>query len=144
MDETRIDHRRAPSRSRSRWRGARALLAVLALTAGCASGGTRRPGGDRDVITYDQLVANHFTDAYRAVETLHSIWLRPRGPDSINAPGQVWVYLDGMRFGGVESLRSIPVMPNTVAYIRFFDGPSAAARWGLDHGNGVIFVSSHP
>jgi hypothetical protein len=27
-------------------------------------------------------------------------------------------------------------------YMKYFDGISATARWGLDHGAGVIYVST--
>jgi hypothetical protein len=52
------------------------------------------------------------------------------------------VYFDGIHFGGVESLRTIDLRP--VTYIRFFDGIAATARWGLGHGQGAIYVSTHP
>jgi hypothetical protein len=52
------------------------------------------------------------------------------------------VYLDGVRMGGIDQLRTIDVRP--VTYIRFFDGIAATARWGLDHGAGAIYVSTHP
>ena len=44
--------------------------------------------------------------------------------------------------GGVETLRTIDLRP--VTYIRYFDGIAATARWGLDHGAGAIYVSTHP
>jgi hypothetical protein len=47
-----------------------------------------------------------------------------------------------VRAGGVEALRRISI--TEVTYIRYFDGIAAAARWGLDHGYGVIFVSTRP
>jgi hypothetical protein len=40
----------------------------------------------------------------------------------------------------VETLRAIGLA--NVAYIRYIDGVTASARWGLDHGQGVIFVST--
>ena len=79
---------------------------------------------------------------YDAVLALHSNWLRTRGSDSFTSPTQVQVYVDGTRYGGVESLRTLPV--GSVNYIQHFDGLTASARWGLDHGQGVIFVSTKP
>jgi hypothetical protein len=52
----------------------------------------------------------------------------------------VQVYLDDARLGGVDELKRIPI--HHVAYIRYFDGLAASARWGLDHGQGVIYVST--
>jgi hypothetical protein len=47
-----------------------------------------------------------------------------------------------VRLGGVETLRTIVVRP--VSYIRHYNGIDATARWGLDHGSGVIYVSTRP
>jgi hypothetical protein len=41
-----------------------------------------------------------------------------------------------------DALRAIDIRP--VVYIRYFDRVAATARWGLDHGGGVIYVSTHP
>ena len=73
---------------------------------------------------------------------LRPYWLQPRGPDSFQTRRRVWVYVDDVRAGGVEALRTISI--TEVTYIRYFDGTAAAARWGLDHGYGVIFVSTRP
>jgi len=54
----------------------------------------------------------------------------------------VQVYLDDSRLGGVDALRNLSLA--NVVYIRHIDGVDAAARWGLDHGNGVILVATHP
>jgi hypothetical protein len=119
-------------------------LALLVVTAvACASKGSANasPKADRNEITQAQILEHHFVNAYEAVQALHSNWLQTRGTDSFNSPGQVWVYLDETKLGGVETLRSIA--PAAVAFIRHFDGLQATARWGIDHGQGVIFVSSH-
>ena len=96
---------------------------------------------DRNVITQQQLVDYHFANAFEAIEALRSNWLRARGPDSFRSPSQVWVYQDNIRLGGVDQLRAISL--NTVAFIRHYDGITATGRWGLDHGQGVIYVSTH-
>ena len=52
----------------------------------------------------------------------------------------VQVYLDDNRLGGVEMLRNINT--SLIQYIRWYDGIAATGRWGLDHGAGVIYVST--
>ena len=59
---------------------------------------------------------------------------------SFNTPSQIWVYYDQTRLGGVETLRTVTV--NSIAYIRHYSGLDATTRWGIDHGAGVIFISS--
>ncbi len=52
----------------------------------------------------------------------------------------VQVQLHGNRLGGVETLRGIPV--GDIESIEWADPVSAAARWGADHANGTIVIST--
>ena len=88
------------------------------------------------------MLEHRFNNALEAVEALRSNWLQVKGTDSFSSPSQIWVYMDDTKLGGVESLRAIGVAP--IVFIRHFDGVTATARWGLDHGQGVIFISTHP
>ncbi len=131
------ERRRAPGR------GLPALLVVL-LGLGCA--GSARPGRthpDLQVIDQADLVANHFLDAYEAVEALRSNWLNER-PNSLLAASKsiVLVYYDNIRLGGVSELRGLRLEP--VVYIRHFNALEATERWGVGHTQGVIYISTHP
>jgi hypothetical protein len=120
------------------------LVLALLATFGC-SRTTRDPSlprVERNVLTHEQVLETRTTNAYEAVETLRSNWLRTRGIDSFSSPGQVLVYFNETRLGGVETLRSIGL--NDIGYIRYFDGREASARWGLDHGHGVIYITTLP
>lgn len=125
----------------------RALLLMLIPLLACSSG--RRAGSEtasgrssRDVLELSDLRSTGSQNVYDAVSALRSNWLRTRGPDSFSNPGQVWAYVDDVRAGGVDALRRISI--NEVTYVRYYDGRAASARWGLDHGHGVIFVSTRP
>ena len=117
------------------------LAALLVASACAASGPIRRDGGDSDFISTSQI-ASKVGSVYDVIRTYHPNWLRIRGPDSLRRSGEVQVYFDGTRVGGIENLKSIAA--NGISFIRWYDGIEAAARWGLDHGNGVIWVSSTP
>lgn len=119
-------------------------LALLAFSAACAtgSGGNTATAGDRNLITRTQLDEHRFTNAYEAVAALRTNWLQTRGTDSFTQPSQVLVYFDDSRLGGIETLRGIAI--TGISYIRYYDGVAASGRWGLDHGQGVIFVSTRP
>ena len=133
-------------------RPATLALGLLALQLGAACAGkaasSAAPGApgaaparpNRNVITQEQMVQQHFKNAYEAVQALHPNWLTTRGTDSFRSPSQVWVYLDDAKLGGVDQLTTIA--PSTVGTIRHFNGVDASARWGLDHGAGVIQVIS--
>lgn len=119
-----------------------AVLAVVAIAA-CSSGQPQGGGAPKNlsILTHEQLALNHFLNAYDAVAAMRSNWLVKRGMDSFATPSQIQVYFDNVRLGGIDALRSVAT--NSIAYIRHFDGIEATGRWGLDHGAGVIFISTH-
>ena len=117
------------------------ILALLLASAGCGSArSSTAKRTDRSIITQEQIEQHHFTNAYEAVEALHSNWLITKVTDSFAAPSQIRVYVNATFFGGIETLRTIN--PNTIRAIQHFDGVAATARWGLDHGQGVILVTT--
>lgn len=121
----------------------RVLLTAL-TTFGCSPTiqDPSEPRVDLNVITHEQVLESRTTNAFDVVATLRSNWLLPRGRDSFSTPGRVLVYFNGTRLGGVDTLQGISL--NEIGFIRYFDGTEAAARWGLDHGHGVIYVSTLP
>ena len=117
------------------------LATLLALSTACAaSSATRAPRRDPNVISREELTSRPFASLYEAVEMLHSNWLQTRGTDSINHPSQIWVYLDGTRLGGIESLRTLS--PSSTMSVQRIDAVTATGRWGIGHGQGVILVTS--
>jgi hypothetical protein len=127
--------------SRRRRSGWLVALVIVGLSSACKSTSTRETRRlDRSVITRDQMLDGAYVTVYDAVAALRSNWLRARGPDSFVMPSIVWVYIDGSRAGDVEVLRNI--QPKLVNTVRFYDGPTATGRWGVDNGAGVIHVST--
>lgn len=109
----------------------------------CAASGTAGPRVDRNVLTREQIEETNKQNAFEVVETLRSNWLRTRGPTSLQGPDAVvQVYLDDNRLGTVDALRTISTP--MIQYIRWYDGIAATGRWGLDHGAGVVYVSTRP
>lgn len=123
------------------------LASVLALTVALAGGGacaaaTRSgaPTPSRSLLLADELRNAAASDAYDAVYRLRPEWLRRRGQISIRDPnaGDVVVYLDGVRYGGPESLRSIAV--ETIRQMQHLSGGDATTQFGTGHSGGVIMV----
>ena len=56
--------------------------------------------------------------------------------------GRPVVYIDGMRLGGIEELRSIS--SNMLGEVRFLSGVAASERFGRYHSGGVIAISTMP
>ncbi len=128
--------------------GSRTSLLVIALCLACGTRGSQgetdgKSAGqrlDRTVITRAQMLDGRYVSVHDAVSALRSTWLRPRGPDSFVRSSTVWVYVDGARLGSVETLRTM--QPRLINTVRYYDGPTATSRWGVDHGSGVIHVSA--
>lgn len=129
------------------------VLVLAALTLGaCAGGaaGSRKTVTSRDVLTREQIDQTHAVNAYDAVMQLRSVWLRQRGSTQMPASaggGQfqenpIWVYLDDQRLGDIGTLRTIEAA--VIHAIRFYPPAEAAARWGFNHGGGVISVHTRP
>ncbi len=115
--------------------------ALLLASGGCLTYRPARPAGaEHSVITARQIQEHNFQTAYDAIEALHANWFQARGPDSFARPTEVLVYLDDARLGGVLTLKDVSA--RIVTSIQHFDGIAAAGRWGLDHGGGVILVST--
>lgn len=124
-------------------------LLTVALLAGmlpaCASTPTGERGSrDRNFIAAEEIRQSNSNDLHALVERHRPQWIRGRNSVAISLqPGEeVVVYLDRTRFGGPEALRGIPL--DGVRSIRFFSGPDAQQRFGLDHRKGAIVVSFRP
>jgi hypothetical protein len=114
---------------------------LLVAVDGCSAKSGSGERTNRSVITQAQIKEHGFLNAYDAVESLRSTWLRTRGTDSMNKPTEVQVYLDDNRLGGVQTLKQ--VVASQIVMIQYIDGLAATARWGLDHGQGVIQIVTH-
>ena len=91
-----------------------------------------------DRLEYAEIGSARVADAYEAVIRLRPQFLRRR---STTGDGQPVIYLDGVRQGGADILRSIPA---TVVYeIRYLTATAASAEFGRMHPAGVISVRSN-
>jgi hypothetical protein len=85
--------------------------------------------------------------AYDIVRRLRPSMLQSRGHEGPQSRSPVWeanssikVYLDGLRYGGVESLETIPA--NTVLEVRWLSATDATIRFGTGNPAGAIAVTS--
>ena len=116
---------------------------VAALIAACAppqGSGDPDAHPDRDVITLEQVQTTRVDNAYELVRTLHPMWLRKRGSNTVQNDGDIVVYLNDTRMGGPESLRAIEAI--TITSIRFYGPGPANFRFGTGHHHGAIQVST--
>jgi hypothetical protein len=121
------------------------LVAMLLVVPGaCASrsgGSTNEPRTRADLLTQAEMRESQWSNVYDMVRTLRPRWLQSRGSDTVmGEPTEVQVVIDGVKHGGVNTLRTYPLAG--IVYIEFFDGITASSRWGLGFGRGAIFVST--
>jgi len=120
--------------------GSLAPASLLLLVACAVVPGQGRTGtADRTVISAEEMRGVGFQDAFRVVQALRPQWLRLRGSTSLRRE-TIKVYLDDALLGGPEQLQYIPT--SSISSIRFLDANEATQRWGLDHGQGAIVVST--
>jgi hypothetical protein len=121
-----------------------ALTFVLGAcgSTGAGDGTTERPArrASSTFISSDEVRASNAADAFELIQTARPGWLRKHGAVSFRMDGDVLVYLDDVRLGGLDALRSQPL--SGIDSIRFLDAPTASARFGLSHPHGAIQISA--
>jgi hypothetical protein len=122
-----------------------AFAAAILIATGCSSGGTggdttgaAEPTSRRDVITRAELDGSEVSNAYDAIQRLRPAWFRVRGTTSTRGSSQIWVYVDGVRLGELERLRTIPI--ERIRELRHISASDATIRWGTGHSSGAIEV----
>ena len=116
------------------------LFLAAATTVACAppakSGATR----NANLITAEEIAASQVTTAYDAVRNLRPMFLRSRGQTTFDpgvAPVAV-VFLDGHRYGDVETLKTMSVQ--SIREIRFLTPSDATTKYGTGFTAGIIEV----
>jgi hypothetical protein len=92
-------------------------------------------------ITDTEIARLGVTTAWEAIQRLRPNWLRQRATSGLG-DGRPVVYLNGVRHGTVDQLRSLHVQ--RIKCIEFFRGYDATTLWGIDHSSGVIQVIEYP
>ena len=116
------------------------LVAVVAVL-GCAASASNRSATPRtgNLLTAEEIAAAHadINTAYDAIARLRPNWLAAHGVTSNPANGGgtrfALVFVDGQRYGDLNSLRAIPAYH--VGDIRYYDVTEAGARFGIHGGS---------
>jgi hypothetical protein len=114
-----------------------AIAACARSSATAAEGAT-----DRDVITEQEIASSGALNAYDAVQKLRANFLSDRGKTTIlgRTSSKPTVFLDGVQFGEIQSLRSISA--TTVQSIRMYRSYEAQQRYGYGVTGGAIEVTT--
>jgi hypothetical protein len=127
-------------------RRAVSALALGLVVAACSArnqqtGSDAPPRSSSNVITRQELTGAQRATVYEAVERLRPSFLRPRtiaGTAGSAPQSYAVVYVDGIRKGGPDFLRTIPI--GEVAEVRYLSATDATTRYGLNVPAGVIDV----
>ena len=104
-----------------------------------ATPAANQPRASRDLITRAQIDNTPAQDAFELVQRIRPEFLRERGQSSISrGPALPVVYMDGVRRGGPDILRTI--RSNEIEEIRFISATDATTRWGTEHTAGAIDI----
>src|SRR5215218_4178208 len=94
-----------------------------------------------NTITWEEVRTSRVSAAYELVHHLRPSRLRtPRGPSSFATRIDVAVFLNGVRMGTRDALRSIPI--TTIRTLRFYTITEARQKFGGETSGGAIEVVS--
>ena len=124
-----------------------AVAAIWVLLAACgsarsASSPTGFVGDKRNLITYEEIKATKTPgwSAWDLIAQTRPNFLRTRGATSLRDPTPVRavIYLDGVLYGKLETLRSLNI--EEIREIEFISAGDATTRFGTDHLGGAILI----
>ena len=122
-----------------------AIAAAALLTLGACGGKPHHvTPQDRNFITADEIAKSNATNAYEAVERLRPAFLRTRGSQSLQNPEPPTpiVYIDGMRYGALQTLASVPAIG--IVSIEYLNAIEATQRFGFgNEGGAIMIVTKH-
>ena len=133
---------------------ARAFLVLFPLLAavpacGGTSGSNPAPQRDPRLLTYIEVqegMSQNVMNLYDLISTRKSSWLRPtmsRAPTGTAPSGggrEVAVWMDGVRLGGPEQLRTVAL--SVVVEARYLTPSEAQAALGLNNLGGAIQITT--
>ena len=126
-------------------RGAFAAACLLLAACGSAqrtSSPTGFVGDKRNLITYEEIKATKTPGwtAWDLIAQTRPNFLRTRGATSLRdtTPVRAVVYVDGVLYGKIESLRNLNV--EEIREIEFISAGDATTRFGTDHLGGAILI----
>src|ERR1051325_8412348 len=97
---------------------------------------------DPSVITEDEIIASHATNAFDVIHKLRSNFLTNRGATSLKNTGSPFptVYVDDQEFGPISTLSSIPAAQ--ISMIRLYHVSEANAKYGTHNLTGLIAITT--
>lgn len=118
----------------------RLLIGLITVLSACAPAGQAYAPRDSSRITRLEIEQTQVSTGYELVERLRPAWLRTRGQGSMLLASPIRVYLNGAPYGELAALTQIPA--NEIQLMERLGSSEATRRFGTDHVNGAILVST--
>src|SRR3954462_1864490 len=117
-----------------------AFLAALACTPPPGQMDPVKGHREYNVLTAEEIESLNVVNAYEAISKSRPQFLRSRGKSTTktNSVDRALVFMDGVPYGDINSLRGVSVQQITL--IQFYPGSNAVTRFGSQYGAGVIEV----
>lgn len=131
-----------------------AVVALALVAAQATAEAQKKPRTDRSKITAEQIAARPTSNVYELIRSLRPNWLSVRGSATMQSRDaidpyngraitvplepEIPVYVDDMRFGVDENLKSMPT--TDIELIERLDAVTATQRFGTNHEHGAIVI----
>lgn len=121
------------------------VLILALLCVGCTSKSMKKTARkSTSVITEAEIEQSTATNAFELIQQLrpHLLQRQNRSQSVSLTPGapSAVVYLDGVRYGNLESLRNISSF--SISEIEYLSPREATFRFGTDHNAGAFMIKS--
>ncbi len=125
----------------TRWTFAGVILPICLGACSLRRAGTEE-NIDSQMISRREIVASTAVTAYEAIQKLRANFLSNRGRTTLSSSTSSYptVYVDGLPYGTLSSLRTIPA--EQVDEIRLYRGWEATTKYGTGNMAGVIAVTT--
>jgi len=116
------------------------LITIFFIECASTTTGEKSIKGSRYLITAEEIRESSANDAYEVIQILRPGLLNrdQRRSIDIGSKAEVVVYVNGIRYGSKESLKTISAME--IAEIRYLTGSEATMRFGSDHTGGAFLI----
>jgi len=100
--------------------------------------------GHRDMLFDAEIQTNRIPGmtVYDLIAQLRPEYLRSRGSNTLRnlTPPTAIVYLDGVKYGSLDQLRSMSA--DHISQVQYLSASNATTRFGMDHTGGAILVTT--
>ena len=123
------------------------IVLSLILVSACGKGPGPTDGmgiRNRSILTADEIDLEKAAawTAYDVIARLRPEFFRSRGASSLQsiAPATAVVYVDEMRFGELDALKSMSA--HQIFRVQYINAADATTRFGTDHLGGAILITT--